>query len=192
MSKIVMSEKSVINNAIGTHTNGNTIAVIDYTTGDTYTSMADVAVALNCSQQLVSAACCGRVKTCKGHVIEKIKSTSENVDSMSSRIKTLNAENAALKAKHAADAEDARKWREYQARLEAERVAEERRLETARRAEEVRQKQLAMLRAKYERNIARIQKMEEEINEAVAKRNDLVERNETILAGIAELERGEA
>lgn len=105
-------------------------------------------------------------------------------------LRVKNAENKKLKEALEAATADALKWREYQARLEAERIAEEKRLETERRAEEARQRRCADVReqlAKAETHAARAR---DEVECATAKCNKWSLRIAELTAELEKLEGG--
>ena len=93
--------------------------------GEVFTSIIDAAKAAGVTQQYMWR--CLQPdgpRTCKGHVYFYVDKRDESFDRVMSRLNEVSAENESRKA----DAEDARKWREYQAELEAIRKAEEKRL----------------------------------------------------------------
>lgn len=92
-------------------------------------------------------------------------------------LRVKDEENKKLKAALEAAMADALKWREYQAKQEAER-----------RAEEARQKHIETLRKNLARGEARAEKIREEIEEAHQNLNAYLERNEALRKTIAQLE----
>lgn len=99
-----------INEVLGYRTYSLCKPVVNKTTGEIYASVLDAADMLGCTHSLVSQACRGRVKTCKGYRLEYVDNTSGNVDSLTSEIRKLRAENERLKA----DAEIGRAIRKEQ------------------------------------------------------------------------------
>lgn len=156
----------------------------------TWSSAEECAKDLNVCVSTVYNACNGVTKGIRVKAMGKVLKVCYEEDvakcrSMSdAELKSKTVENEKLKAELAAAQADALKWREYQAKIEAEEAA-------ARRAEEVRQKQLTELRAKLERGEAREQKLLEELEELTAKYNDRIERNEIVRRAIAALEGSE-
>ena len=145
--------------AKGTHTMRNNKPVICVDTGEVFASITDAAEHLGVRSTNISKVVTGVYKTCKGMRFCLLSRATENLDILTGQIRTLNA-----------DAEDARKWREYQAEQEAIRKAEEDRI----RAEQ--ERLAAIERAKAER-AERKRKLEERLE----RRKRIIERQEAEL-----------
>ena len=63
---IKLTKESILNNAVGSHTNGNTKPVLCLTTNERFTSVTDAAEAYSIDKTGISAACRGKLKTYKG------------------------------------------------------------------------------------------------------------------------------
>lgn len=63
---IKLTKESMLNNAVGSHTNGNTKPVLCLTTNERFTSVIDAAEAYSIDKTGISAACRGKLKTYKG------------------------------------------------------------------------------------------------------------------------------
>lgn len=145
--------------AKGIHAQKNHKPVICVDTGEVFVSMTDAAEHLGVKIGNISDVINGRAKTIKGKRFCLLSKATENLDILTDQITKLNA-----------DAEDARKWREYQAEQEAIRKAEEERI----RAEQ--ERLAAIERAKAER-AERKRKLEEKLE----RRNRIIERLEAEL-----------
>lgn len=99
------------------------------------------------------------------HVYWYVDKRDENFDRVMSRLSEVSAE----AERRRADEEDARKWREYQAALEAARKAEEKRIEDERKAKE-------MHEANIQKAIARIQRRHKMLERAKQQVNDINNR----------------
>ena len=146
--------------AKGTHTNTNAKPVICIDTGEVFASVTDAAEHLGAHWTTVSANVRGRAKTCKGKRFCYLSKATENLEALTAQITKLNA-----------DAEDARKWREYQA--EQERIkAEQERIEKERREREMK---LIKLSDKLARRNRMVEKLEVELAQAIAYRDEAKE-----------------
>ena len=85
-------------NAEGNHTNGNAKAVFCITTGNVYASTIDAAEKIGCSQNNVSTAARGKIKTCKGlrlcyvsHITEHLDEIAECARARQTKVTAYNA-----------------------------------------------------------------------------------------------------
>lgn len=170
--------------AIGQYNSAHTKAVVCKETGDVFSSVKDAAKENNVSYPMMSGHLCGRYKSCKGKHYAYLRDILNNPDCMLAQLRDTNAElerrkevDAAEAERRKADAEDARKWREYCAEQERIRREEERRLEAEHRAK-------ADLEARIEKLSARHERLTERASEAYEKANRI---NEKRLATEAEL-----
>lgn len=104
--------------AVGEKRNRNCKPVICDDTGEIYTSVSDAAIKNGVSLQAMSHHLNGDCKKCKGKKFRFLTNRDDSFDAMASNLRRLNEENSSL-------IEDAMKWREYQAQIEAERKAKE-------------------------------------------------------------------
>jgi chromosome segregation ATPase len=141
-------------NVKGIHTRTNAKPVICIDTGEVFASMTDAAEHIGVRPHSVSEHIKGRCKTINGKRFCLLSKATENLDILTSQITKLNA-----------DAEDARKWREYQAEQEAIRKAEEERI----RAEQ--ERIAAIERARQER-----EERKRKLEEKMARRQRIIER----------------
>lgn len=161
MKNIIINNESTIK-ADGIHTNRSCKPVICIDTGEVFTSATDAAKKIGVHFSTMSAACLGKIKTCKGKRYCYLANVSENLDALTTRIKHLNELEAKAKA-----------WDELKAKEEAARKAEEERLAAIRKAEEERIKaeqerkeKIAKHEAKLERRKAIILRLKEELARA--------------------------
>lgn len=145
--------------AKGIHTQKNNKPVICVDTGEVFASMTDAAEHLGVHPHCISDTIRGKCKTVKGKHFCLLSKATENLDILTSQITKLNA-----------DAEDARKWREYQAEQERIRREEEERI----RAEQ--ERLAAIERAKAER-----EERKKKLEERLERRNRIIERLEAEL-----------
>lgn len=113
MKKINIQNEANINGN-GIHNNKKCKPVICIDTGEVFTSAADAAEHAGVHFSMMSAACLGKVRTCKGKRYCYLSQTPENLDSIVTRLREASAMES-----------DAKKWRAYQAEQEAVRKAEE-------------------------------------------------------------------
>lgn len=161
-------------NAKGTRTCGVNKPVICIETGEIFASVTDAAEHFGTSIYNISNAARGAQKTARGKRFCFVSRATENIEALTSQINKLNA-----------DAEDARRWREYQAEQERIRREEEEciRAEQERiRAEEERaraeQERIAAIEKARRDHEAKITKL----NDKLARRNRIVERLQAELA----------
>lgn len=159
-------------NAIGDHNCSKCKSVICKETGDIYSSIIDAAKGAGVGYQMMVGHLRGRYKSVKGKHYAYLSDVLDNPDVMFAKLREV-TEVAAANAKIAAEnAEDARKWREYQAEQEAIRKAEEKRLEDERKAREAH----AAKKAKAEARAKRLQEKCERISDKlILNRNKLEE-----------------
>lgn len=158
-------------NAKGNHVNGPCKPVLCIDTGEVFTSMTDAAEQYGTTIYSISNAVRGAQKTASGKRFCYLCRANENIEALTNRINELNA-----------DAEDARRWREYQAEQEAIRRAEEERVraeEERIRAEEerVRKEQERIEKARRD-HAAKVTKLSDKLE----RRNRIVEKLEAELA----------
>ena len=148
--------------AKGTHAQKNHKPVICIDTGEVFASMIDAAEHIGVHPHSISDHIRGRLKTINGKRFCLLSRATENLDVLTSQISKLNA-----------DAEDARKWREYQAEQEAIRKAEEdriraeqERLAAIERERVERRERKAKLEERMERRARIIERLEAELQKA--------------------------
>ena len=143
--------------------------VICIETGEVFASSADAAEYMGVHYTMMSAACIGKVKTCKGKHFCYLNSALENLDAVMTRLREANEMEA-----------DAKKWREQEAaerlRLEEERKAKERHDADVERAK-AKVSKLAMACAKYQ----------EKLNEATIAYDEANRELDALLNGDAEV-----
>ena len=151
-----------LNTVLGHHTHHACKPVINKTTGDIYASAADAAEILGVNPVVISNACLGIAKTCKGNRLEYLDKTSGNVNSLTEEIRKLRAENERLKA----DAEIGKAIREEKEKkikaIEAAKLA----LENATAKFERRKNLVARKEAEYQMALSRYTAAETEMHEA--------------------------
>lgn len=123
MKKITIHNEAIIK-AEGKRESKLCKPVICIETGEVFSSCADAAEFMGVHFSMMSAACIGKVKTCKGKHFCYLNSALENLDAVMSRLR----EAAAMEG-------DAKKWRAQEAAKEEERKAKERREQAIARAE---------------------------------------------------------
>lgn len=155
-------------NAKGIHNQKCNKPVICIDTGEVFVSMTDAAEHLGVKVDSISLAIRGKIKTVKGKRFCLLSKATENLDILTAQITKLNE-----------DAEDARKWREYQAEQEAIRKAEEdrirveqERLAALERAKAEREERKNKLEARLERRQRIIERLEQEIIRAEERWNE--------------------
>lgn len=155
-------------NAKGTHNTAISKPVICVDTGEVFASITDAAEHFGVTSSNISHAVRGIQKTCKGKRFCFVSKATENLDILTSQITKLNA-----------DAEDARKWREYQAEQEAIRKAEEEhiraeqeRIAAIERARQEREERKRKLEERLERRQRIIERLEQEIIRAEERWNE--------------------
>lgn len=111
MKKISINKEANIN-AEGKRNNKNCKPVICIETGEVFSSSADAAEKIGVHFSVMSAVCTGKIKTCKGKRYCYLNAALENLDAVMSRLREASAME-----------EDARKWREQEAKNEAIRLA---------------------------------------------------------------------
>lgn len=144
MKKINIHNEANINGN-GTHTKKNCKPVICIDTGEVFTSAADAAEHVGVHFSMMSAACLGRVRTCKGKRYCYLSQAPENLNSIVTRLREVSAMES-----------DAKRWREYQ--------AEQNRL---RKEEERRQQAIAKAAAKVSSLVEACTKYESKLTEAM-------------------------
>lgn len=151
-------------NAKGIHVTGPNKPVICIDTGEVFASMTDAAKQYSTTICSISNAVRGAQKTAAGKRFCYLSRVTENIEALTNRITQLNA-----------DAEDARRWREYQAEQEAIRRAEEERI----RAEEERiRKEQERIEREQREYAAKVAKLSDKL----ARRNRIVEKLQAELA----------
>ena len=155
MKKITIHNEASIK-AIGNRMSRNCKPVICIETGKVYTSATDAAEQMGVHYTMMSSACIGKVKTCKGMHFCYLNEALENLDAVMARLRDASEME-----------KDAKKWRAQEAEKEAARKAEEKRI-----AEELKAQELhAAAVAKAEKNVAkwaaRAEKYQEMYNTAL-------------------------
>ena len=126
--------------AVGKFNSKHCRSVVCKETGDVFTSIIDAAKGAGASYPMMSGHLLGRYKSCKGKHYAYLDEILDNPNEMLVQLRNMSAGEEQRKA----DAEDARKWREYQAQLAAEE-------EAARKAEQEKQERIAVLTTRLER-----------------------------------------
>lgn len=115
---INLNNQSIINNTIGNRIHHCCKPVICIETGEVYNSATDAAEANGVSVLSMSNCCTGKTRSCKGKHFIYVSRTSENIDALTARIRTMSAEQAANETELA-------EFRAWKAEQEAKRKAEE-------------------------------------------------------------------
>lgn len=152
-------------NAIGEFNSAHCKNVVCKEDGTVYTSIIDAANGAGVHYTMMSGHLRGKYKSVKGKHYAYLSDILDNPDVMFAQLRKTSAENATLKA----DAEDARKWREYQAKQEAEAIAEAKRIEDERKAKEKHDAKVAKMKAKVDKLIAACEKDEAKLEKKRAK-----------------------
>ena len=92
----------ILNDVIGTRTNKNCKQVINLDNGNVYASVLDAADANEVNISTMSSCCSGRLRTVKGKHFAYASRTSENLDVLASRVRTMTANQSGLEQKAAA------------------------------------------------------------------------------------------
>lgn len=163
--KINIHNESTIN-AVGSLDSSRTKRVVCKTNGMVFTSVTDAAEYAGVSVPTMCGHLRGKTRTVKGMVYGYLSDVLDNPDAILNRLRETSAEVESLRA----DSDDAHKWREYQAKLEAERIAKERR------------------DAQIAKEKARIERYQKEIDDANAKKAAAEERLAKLMAGITTTE----
>ena len=111
MQNIIIQNEATIK-AKGTHKSKLCKPVICIETGEVYASATDAADRIGVHYSMMSAACTGKVKSCKGNHYCYLNAALENLDAVMHRLRQA-----------AAMEEDAKKWRAQEAIKEEERKA---------------------------------------------------------------------
>jgi chromosome segregation ATPase len=150
-------------NAEGTHNSGTNKPVICITTGKKFASITDAAEYYGTTIYSISNVVREKQKTAAGKRFCYLHKATENLEELTSQIAKLNA-----------DAEDARKWREYQAeqerirREEEERIkAEQERIAAIERARQQREERRRKAEEKMERRQRIIERLSAELQRAM-------------------------
>lgn len=143
MKTIIIHNEAKIN-AKGNLSNGNCKPVICLDDGTRYTSVTDAAESVGVNPVTMCNHLKGKARKCKGKRYCYLNELTENANIIMDRLHEAST-----------DAEDARRWREYQAEQEVIRRAEEERLAAIRRAEEEHQRQIAKARERVEKYTAK-------------------------------------
>lgn len=148
-------------NAKGTHTKGSNKPVICIDTGEIFASLMDAAEHYETTFCNISNVVRGKQKTAVGKRFCYLSRVTENIESLTSQINKLSS-----------DAEDARRWREYQAEQAA-----------IRKAREDIEMQRRKLEEKLGRRNVRVEALQEQLRLAIERRDEtereLAELNET-------------
>lgn len=134
--------------ANGVHVNGNSKAVLCIDTGEVFASQADAAEHLGVHPVNVSNVLLGKQRTCKGMHLCYLSKADEHLESITSRIREMQA----LEEKAAA-------WDAFVARQEEER-------REAARAERERQEKIAKANEKLERRREIVRRLQVQLSEA--------------------------
>lgn len=163
--KINIHNASTNVNAIGEFNSAHCKNVICKEDGMVYTSIIDAANGAGVHYTMMSGHLRGKYKSVKGKHYAYLSDILDNPDVMFAQLRKTSAENATLKA----DAEDARKWREYQAQVAAEAAAEAKRIADEAKAKEKHEAKVAKVKAKVERLTAACEKDEAKLEKKRAK-----------------------
>lgn len=143
-NQIINIHNNATINAVGKFNSKHTKAIVCKETGTIYSSIVDAAKGAGVTYAMVWGTLNGKYKSVKGKHYEYLDNVLDNPDDVFVQLRKTNATLEHVQAENASLAEDARKWREYQAQLAAE-------AEAARRAEEERQNRIAILTKRLER-----------------------------------------
>lgn len=133
--------------------------VICIETGEVFASATDAAEYIGVHYTMMSSACIGKVKTCKGKHYCYLNSALENLDAVMARLR----EAASMES-------DAKKWRAQEAEKEA-----------ARKAKEAKEKAIEKAQAKAAKCAADCAKYQEKFNEAMAALDEANKELEALL-----------
>lgn len=120
MSKEIIIHGRATAEAEGTHRTKGCKAVFCLETGEIFASGLDAANAKGVCPDMISRACTGKVRSCKGQHFFFVSKATENLNLVAMHLRSLATEMAELKTKAAL-------YDAWQAELEAERKAEEER-----------------------------------------------------------------
>lgn len=151
-------------NAIGKHNSAHCKPIVCVETGDTYSSIKDAATKVGVHYVTMCQHMRRKLKSVKGLHYSYLSDVLDNPDDILAQLRKANAENEALKQ----DADDARKWREYQARLEAEAKAEAERKRKHEKAVAKARAKVDRRRTVHERNVAMTERSSARLSEAEA------------------------
>ena len=156
-------------NAIGEHNSSKCRPIICKEDGSIYSSIMDGAKLIGVSYTMLSGHLCGRYKSVKGKHYDYLENVIDNPDAMFAQLREMSAIAAANERRADENAEDARKWREYQAQLAAEAAAEAKRIEKERKAKEKHDAEVAKAEARVKRIKTKCEKMEAKLQKEVEK-----------------------
>ena len=165
--------REAIINAIGKYNSGHCKPAVCLETGDIYSSIKDAANKAEVSYSLMNGHLHGKFKSVKGKHYRYLSDVLDDPNIMFTNQRKYYAQVVA-------DADDARKWREYQAQKAAEEEAERKRLEEERIAKEKHDAAVAKAEAKVQtltnkcaETDAKLQKLTEELLIAMQELDDL-------------------
>lgn len=160
-------------NAIGKYNSGHCKPIVCLETGAIYSSIKDAAREENVCYSFLVGHLNGKFKSVKGKHYRYLSDVLDDPDIMFTNQRKYYAQVMA-------DADDARKWREYQAQKAAEEEAERKRLEAERIAKEKHDAAVAKAEAKVKsltdkcaETDAKLQKLTEELLIAMQELDDL-------------------
>lgn len=99
---INFNNAAIINDAIGTRTHKLCKQVICLDNGNVYASAKDAAEAMGVSYAAMAMCCRGEIHSVKGNHFAYASHTSENLDALTSRLRTMTANQSGLEQKAAA------------------------------------------------------------------------------------------
>lgn len=179
---IILTKEATLNNALGTHTNGNDKPVWCITTRKYFARGVDAAETYGLCKSGISNVCNGKQKTCGGmefcfvadrdqhldKLITPINHTDEEYDSLTKELEALKKENEELKADASlgrAIKAELEKERKAKAELEAKKQKANERLAKASKKVATRQSIVARKGKEYEDAIALLTEAEREKGE---------------------------
>lgn len=165
---IQLNNQVTLNNANGTHTHKLCKQVICIETGEVFTSCLDAAEQMGVTQPVMSAHCLGKTRTCKGKHFTYVSHTSENINALTSRIRTLHSAQEELERKAAL-------WDAYEAEQNAIRKAEENRQQAIAKAKEKvarRQRIADRKEEEFKHALSRLHDAERELNALLNEKED--------------------
>jgi cobalamin biosynthesis protein CbiD len=142
----------------GIHTFPNAKPVVCIETGEVFTSVLDAAASAGVADSSMVSHLKGRSKTCNGKHFCYLSRANESLDAIVTRLREAST-----------DAEDARKWRAYQAEQEAIRRAEQKRIDDERKAKEEYEAAVEKAKAKIERRGKIYARLEQQLKKAMVR-----------------------
>lgn len=159
MNQTVTFHNASTIDAIGESNTWQCKAVYCKETGDIYSSIKDAAHKAGVHHSMMSGHLRGKYKSVKGLHYAYLSDVLDNPNEVFARQREMYMSEAEAQRVAAANAEDAAKWRAYQATLAAEAIARTKQEEKERKAQEKRAAEEAKAKARIARHEARRKKL---------------------------------